>query len=242
MAGRPPTVRPTGCHWPSPGVGVATNGVMAAGTGRWAGPAGWVVEGVASGAGMAPFWGFPPLGGACQVYQVFSAQVTRPPPPWSRTHSVSRAPGVFPSAGSVAADPAEIHTGVRASTMTRATVDFGWRPIRVRRRRIFSLRRARRSRRVGRGIRWAWRDPSVSRLEGVETTSGMPVEVGRSAPSAVAPSVGPGEPGGSEGTPVEVGASERAGKERSADVAPRLGPGPTRSAGAPGRASDDAPS
>src|ERR1700682_2733336 len=106
MAGIPPTVRPIGCHWPSPGVGVATNGVTAAGTGRWAGPTGCVVAVLWVGAGIAPCFGFPPLGGACQVYQVFSAQVTRPPPPWSRTHSVRRAPGVLPSAWLVAADPA----------------------------------------------------------------------------------------------------------------------------------------
>ena len=36
--------------------------------------------------------GLPPLGGAFHVYQVFSAQVTIPPPPWLRTHSVSRLP------------------------------------------------------------------------------------------------------------------------------------------------------
>src|SRR5664279_3942196 len=98
MAGIPPTVRPIGRHCPSPGVGFETKGVMAAGTGRRAGPEATVVLVFRVGTGMAPATGFPPLGGACQVYQVFSAQVTTPPPPWSRTHSVSRAPTVLPIA------------------------------------------------------------------------------------------------------------------------------------------------
>src|SRR5580692_10800329 len=172
MADSPPTVRPIGRHWPSPGVGVATKGVMAAGAGRWAGPEGWVVVVLRSGAGMAPLAGFPPLGGACQVYQVFSAQVTTPPPPWSRTHSVSRAPTVLPSAWLVAADPSEIQTGVRRRRITRATVDLGCRPISVRRCLIRCLRRAFRSRPVGRG-RWACPGPGPPRLAGGDTIPGV---------------------------------------------------------------------
>src|SRR3984893_15122582 len=141
MAGIPPTVLPIGCHWPSPAVGVATKGTTAAGTARWGGPAGCVLAVFPVGAGIAPLAGFPPLGGACQVYQVFSAQVTMGPPPWPRTHSVSRAPTVFPRAWLVAADPREIHRGVSRRRMTSATVDFGWRPVMVRRRLIRSLRR-----------------------------------------------------------------------------------------------------
>ena len=100
----PSTVRPMTCHCPSPGVGFDTNGTMAAGAGRWAGPEGTgTVVDEATGFGMAPAAGLPPLGGACHVYQVFSAQVTMPPPPWSRTHSVSRLPIVGPRAGLVAA-------------------------------------------------------------------------------------------------------------------------------------------
>ncbi len=70
------------------------------------------------GFGMAPAAGLPPLGGACHVYQVFSAQVTMPPPPWSRTHSVSRLPTVGPRAGSVAAEPSETHTGESSTRIT----------------------------------------------------------------------------------------------------------------------------
>ena len=33
-AGRPPTVRPTGCHCPSPGAGGLAKGEMAGGVGR----------------------------------------------------------------------------------------------------------------------------------------------------------------------------------------------------------------
>src|SRR5664280_1495139 len=119
IVGTPSTERPIGCHWPSPGVDEASKGVMAAGAARWTGPAGAVVVVLRSGAGMAPLAGFPPLGGACSVYQVFSAQVTRPPPPCPRTHSVSRTPTVVPLAGFMAAEPADTHTGVSNKTTTR---------------------------------------------------------------------------------------------------------------------------
>ena len=108
--------------------------------------------------------GFPPLGGACHVYQVFSAQVTRPPPPWSRTHSVSRRPWCGPSAGLVAA-AGEIHSGVRASTTTRTVTSGGGRsgsPLAA----IFSFERP------GVPAGWGWPGrgrggPSASRLAAV---------------------------------------------------------------------------
>ena len=89
--GTPSDATSDGCHSPLTGVGLATNGTRAAGVARWTGPVttGTVVGTDEVGFGMAPATGFPPLGGACHVYQVFSAQVTiRRPPPWSRTHSV----------------------------------------------------------------------------------------------------------------------------------------------------------
>src|ERR1019366_8665083 len=52
MAGIPATVRPIGCHCPSPGVGSETKGVTAAGTGRWADPAATVVLVPCVGAGV----------------------------------------------------------------------------------------------------------------------------------------------------------------------------------------------
>ena len=140
MVGTPSTVRPMGCHWPSPGVGSDTNGTMAAGAGRWAGPVATgnvVVD--ATGSGMAPAAGLPPLGGACHEYQVSSAHVTMPPPPWSRTHSVSRPPTVGPSAGLVAAVASDAHTGVSRTSTTSRTVVFGWRPTTVDRSRRFWL-------------------------------------------------------------------------------------------------------
>src|SRR5450631_1491681 len=115
------------CHWPSPGVGLETNGAMAAGAGRWAGPVGTGRVVAVTGFGMAPATGLPPLGGACHVYHVFSAQVTIPPPPWLRTHSVRRLPTVGPRAESVAALASENQIGESNTRITRKTVLFGWR-------------------------------------------------------------------------------------------------------------------
>ena len=94
---------PDGCHWPSPGVGVGHKGRDGRRCGQVGRPGRLGGRGGGHRGGNGALWGLPPLGGACQVYQVFSAQVTRPPPPWSRTHSVRRAPGVVPSAWLVAA-------------------------------------------------------------------------------------------------------------------------------------------
>ena len=177
MVGTPSTVRPMGCHWPSPGVGVETNGTMAAGAGRWAGAVatGTVESGDDDvGFGMAPAAGLPPLGGACQVYQVFSAQVTMPPPPWSRTHSVSRLPGVGPRAGLVAAWPIDAQTGDSRIINTTKIVVFGWRPTGVGRSRMRCLRRARRSRRVGLDTAWARRGASAGIRRGMDSTTGRP--------------------------------------------------------------------
>ena len=141
MVGTPSTVRPMGCHWPSPGVGVDTNGHDGGRGGQVGRAGGHRVGGRRRrlGFGMAPAAGLPPLGGACHVYQVFSAQVTMPPPPWSRTHSVSRLPAVGPRAGLVAAWPSDAHTGVRRTTITTRTVVFGWRPTTVGRSRTLLL-------------------------------------------------------------------------------------------------------
>ena len=86
----------------------------------------------AVGVGMAPAAGLPPLGGAFHVYQTFSVQVTMPPPPWSRTHSVSRVPTVGPRAGLVAAWPADAQIG-DSRIITTTTMPIIQRPGRRRR-------------------------------------------------------------------------------------------------------------
>src|SRR5579875_4187390 len=103
---------------------------MGWGGGRWGTVTGTVgvVAGAAGGGGMAPFGGLPPLGGACQEYQRFSAHRVAPAPPWSRNHSTHRLPMVGPSAGLAMAPPMETHRGVSSTTTTAATVSPGWRP------------------------------------------------------------------------------------------------------------------
>ena len=113
MVGIPSTERPMACHWPSPGFGLATNGVMAAGAGRWAGPLGTGRVG----------WRSPVFGWRRRRLAALGRGVPRvpgvlrpgndPPPPWLRTHSVRRLPTVGPRAGSVAAD-SENQSGERA--------------------------------------------------------------------------------------------------------------------------------
>ena len=66
--------------------------------------------------GCMPFDGVPPTGGGWWEYQTFSAQLTTPPPPWSRAHSANLALTLLPSDSLVRAMPADTQIGVAAST------------------------------------------------------------------------------------------------------------------------------
>ena len=141
--------------------------------------------------GMAPAAGLPPLGGACHVYQVFSAQVTMPPPPWSRTHSVSRPPTVGPRAGLVAAGPSEAHTGVRRTSTTSRTVVFGCRPTSVERSRaLLAQGPALAAGRPGQGVGVAGGGAGPVRPGWTSTTGGVAPRSASSWSKTVAPAHG----------------------------------------------------
>src|ERR1017187_7749339 len=124
----PPTSRPAGDHWPSPGMAGDANGTMGAGAGRWTGPT-LTATGLAREWRIAPAGSVPPTGGGWWLYHWFSNQFTTLAPPFSRAHSARRALSELPRAGLVTAPPRELASHTSTPARLSATAN------RIRRRR-----------------------------------------------------------------------------------------------------------